>query len=137
MRIFKDGFIYKVITLDKAMEVYYTNSFELYVLHDDESESLIESEEALLEANEKGWSIGMPVGMLDTEDAKKVLDNRGFSVDNLWSVHDVHSKFECDGATAKSILHNTLNSEYIMQTINGVIADYIESITRQRIRKNG
>jgi hypothetical protein len=57
----KDGFVYLLVT-DKAKEVYASRVFELYALHEDESESLIESHEQLTEALEQGLEIGISIG---------------------------------------------------------------------------
>jgi hypothetical protein len=57
----KDGFVYLLVT-DKAKDVYASGVFELYALHEDESESLIESHEQLNEALEQGLHIGIGVG---------------------------------------------------------------------------
>lgn len=57
----KDGFVYLLVT-NKAKEVYTSGLFELYVLHDDDSESLIQSNEQLNEALEHALDIGISVG---------------------------------------------------------------------------
>jgi len=60
MRIIRDGFIWLGVT-DKAKEVYASGLFELYTLHEDGSESLIQSDEDLNEALENGLDIGIEV----------------------------------------------------------------------------
>ena len=57
----KDGFVYLLVT-DKAKDVYASRVFELYALHEDESESLIESREQLNKAIEQGLEIGIGLG---------------------------------------------------------------------------
>ena len=61
MRIVRDGFLWLGVT-DKAKEVYASGLFELYTLHEDGSESLIQSDEDLNEALENGLDIGIEVG---------------------------------------------------------------------------
>lgn len=61
MRIVRDGFVWLGVT-DKAKEVYASGMFELYTLHEDGSESLIQSDNDLNEALENGLDIGIEVG---------------------------------------------------------------------------
>lgn len=56
-----NGFVWLPIT-DKAKDVYKSGLFETYALHDDNTESLIESDEQLNEALEKGLTIAIEVG---------------------------------------------------------------------------
>jgi hypothetical protein len=57
------GFVWLLVT-NKAKEIYLNGLFELYVLHDDESESLVEGFTQLSEALENGLDIGISVGQL-------------------------------------------------------------------------
>jgi len=54
--------------------------------------------------------------------AKEVLKNNGYFVENLWHVNDVQDNFECDEETAQNILYWSMTSptviEYINETIN-------------------
>jgi len=58
-----DGFVWLIVT-NKAKEIYLNGLFELYILHDDESESLVEGFTQLSEALENGLDIGIEVGKL-------------------------------------------------------------------------
>lgn len=50
--------------------------------------------------------------------AKEVLRNAGYFVDNLWHVDDVKSRFECeDNEIAQNILYNALTNEHTMDQI--------------------
>ena len=59
---------------------------------------------------------------MTTKEAKEVLKNSGYFVDNLWHVNDVQENFDCDEETAQNILYWALSSptviEYINETIN-------------------
>jgi len=57
------GFVWLLVT-DKAKEIYQSGLFELYILHDDDSESLVEEFFQLNEALEDGLDIGISVGQL-------------------------------------------------------------------------
>ena len=61
MIITTDNFVWLNVT-NKAEDLY--DLFALYVLYDDESESLINSKEELIEALETGKTIGIEVGQL-------------------------------------------------------------------------
>ena len=52
------------------------------------------------------------------ENAKKVLKENGYFVDNLWHVDDVKSKFKCnDDNIAQGILDEALTNEATMEQI--------------------
>lgn len=61
MIVTTDNFVWLNVT-NKAEAIY--DWFDLYVLYDDESESLINSKEELIEALETGKTIGIEVGQL-------------------------------------------------------------------------
>ena len=51
-------------------------------------------------------------------EAKKVLKENGYFVDNLWHVDDVKSKFKCDDDdVAQEILNQALTNEATMEQI--------------------
>lgn len=57
--------------------------------------------------------------------AKLVLKQAGYFVDNLWHINDVQDRFECDdNDLAQSILHDALTNEYIVEKIFEQIWDY-------------
>jgi len=58
-----DGFVWLLIT-EKAKEVYVSGNFEVYALHDDGSESLIEEYDQLIEYQNQGLDFGIEVGFL-------------------------------------------------------------------------
>jgi hypothetical protein len=60
-KVLADGFVYLLVT-HKAAEVFHSGLFELYALHNDGSESLIETYAGLEEAMEMGEDIGIEVG---------------------------------------------------------------------------
>lgn len=63
MKVTADGFVWLLVT-EKAKEVFNSGLFSLFVLYDDDSESLIEEFEDLNKALENGLSIGIEVGHL-------------------------------------------------------------------------
>jgi len=65
MKAMKDGFVYKLVSSDKAKDIFSLGLFDLYVIHNDDSESLIDSINELNEALENGNEIGIPVGNIN------------------------------------------------------------------------
>lgn len=55
-----DGFVWLLVT-EKAKEIYSSGTFDLYVLHNDNSESLVESYAQINDAQECGLEIGIEV----------------------------------------------------------------------------
>jgi hypothetical protein len=64
MKVTADGFVWLLVT-EKAKEIFNSGLFSLFVLYDDDSESLIEEFEDLNKALENGLSIGIEVGHLN------------------------------------------------------------------------
>jgi hypothetical protein len=63
MKVTKDGFVWLVLNqfqIKKAFTV-----FELYILHDDDSETLIKSNKELIDAVNNNFIIGIEVGQLN------------------------------------------------------------------------
>lgn len=59
--------------------------------------------------------------------AKLVLKQAGYYVDNLWHVDDVKDRYECeDDETAQKILNLALTNDYTMEAINYSIKDLAE-----------
>lgn len=60
----RDSFVWLLVS-EKAKDIYNSGLFALYILYDDESETLVEEYEQLDEALEKGLTIGIEVGFLN------------------------------------------------------------------------
>jgi hypothetical protein len=61
---------------------------------------------------------------MTTEEAKEVLRNAGYYVDNLWCIEDVDAEITND--EKYDILDEVLTSEYIMEQINESIEVKVE-----------
>jgi len=64
IKVTKDNFIWKIVT-HKARQIYQANIFELYILHNDGSESLVESLDDIKFALLSNKQIGIEVGQLE------------------------------------------------------------------------
>lgn len=58
--------------------------------------------------------------------AKLVLKQAGYFVDNLWHINDVKDRFECNDDQAQDILHDALTNEYIVEKVFCQIIDFAE-----------
>jgi hypothetical protein len=67
---------------------------------------------------------------MTTEQAKEVLRNAGYYVDNLWSIHDVNDDSLTD-EQKMSALNMALTNDYIIGEINHGILVSIEIITEK------
>ena len=54
---------------------------------------------------------------MDIDKAKKVLEEAGYYVNNLWHVKDVQSKFSCSEDEAMDVLENALTSDSTFEAI--------------------
>lgn len=59
--------------------------------------------------------------------AKLVLKQAGYYVDNLWHVDDVKDRFDCNDDTAQNVLHDALTSEWTLEKIFEQISDFAET----------
>ena len=64
------------------------------------------------------------------EEAKNLLKENGYYVDNLWKIEDVKSRFECDDETAYDILDLALTNEATFEQIWFSIDEFIR-ITKE------
>lgn len=60
----RDSFVWLLVS-EKAKEIYNSGLFALYVLYDDDSETLVEEYEQLDDALANGLTIGIEVGFLN------------------------------------------------------------------------
>lgn len=75
MKITKDLFVWKVITHKQASDIFHLGIFDVFKLNEDGSESIIESEEELLEAYYEKAVIGIEVGKIDYLQANTIILN--------------------------------------------------------------
>lgn len=71
IKVTKDNFVWKIVN-EKAKEVYNSGLFDLYVLYDDDSESLILNDIELNKYLEQGLDIGIEVGFLKLEENENI-----------------------------------------------------------------
>jgi hypothetical protein len=118
MKKIVNDFVWLVVT-DKAKEIFSADLFQLYTLHDDGSEALIETYEDLNKSLENGLDIGIEVGHISTQDAKLTLESRGYFTENLWHIDDVKAYDETlTDDQCMEVLNEVMTSPYIMETIN-------------------
>ena len=67
MKVTIDGFVWKLVDGDRAKDIFALGLFELYLIHYDDSESLIETYVELNNAIENGSEIGIEVGYIGVE----------------------------------------------------------------------
>jgi hypothetical protein len=59
-----DGFVWLIVS-HKAKEVWSSGTFEMFILNDDGTESVVESYDDIEDAHECGLPIGIEVGRLE------------------------------------------------------------------------
>ena len=121
MKKIVNDFIWLVVT-DKAKEIFNADLFQLYTLHDDGSEALIETFEDLNVALGNGLDIGISLGHISTQEAKLTLESRGYFTRNLWHIDDVKIHNEClTDDECMDVLDEVMTSPRIMEEINYAI----------------
>lgn len=122
MKITKDGFIYKIVN-DKAIKIHMDELFPLFILNEDGSERLIENDSDLRYALDNNLPIAIEVGRVETNDAKEILTNNGYYTDNLWTIHDVMDKFDCNEEQAYKVLDSALQNGAMVAEIHFTISE--------------
>lgn len=51
------------------------------------------------------------------ENAKAVLREAGYFVDNLWRIEDAMDRHKCDAETAQEILYKALTNDWVVEQI--------------------
>ena len=121
MKKIVNDFVWLIVT-DKAKEIFNADLFQLYTLHDDGSEALIETFEDLNEALGNGLDIGIEVGRIATQDAKVALEFKGYYTGNLWHINDVRTHNETlTDEECMDVLNDVMTSPRIMEEISWAI----------------
>ena len=66
------------------------------------------------------------------EQAKQVLREAGYFVDNLWRIEDVQGNYNCTDEQAMEVLEGALFNDYVMETIFGVIDEEVFKVGIER-----
>lgn len=97
-----DGFVWLIVT-SKAKEVFTSGLFEVYELHEDDTESLIGSMDELSKVLERGGEIGIEGGHLYTREKVSFIDkakiiNLEFGVEDsdFWITFGDYSVHYCE-----------------------------------------
>lgn len=69
------------------------------------------------------------------EQAKQVLRDNGYYVDNLWSIEDVVSNFNCTDDEAQEVLDLALNNDATREQIWYAINYHAEEIGLTRVEE--
>ena len=136
MKITKDGFIWKLIDFNEAKVIVSSGALEVFALWENDVETLIENYEDIINFAEAGAEFGIEVGTITDNQAKEVLENKGYFTDNLWCVADVKGKFECDDETAQRVLKNAFNNDATYEQIWMSIDCAGESFDLVRVEEN-
>lgn len=65
------------------------------------------------------------------EEAKQILKQNGYYVDNLWSIEDVKGNHNMDDDDAYEVLDRAMNSEYIVSNIFEIIEEEVVQIKNE------
>jgi hypothetical protein len=65
MKITQDDFVWKILTKNQAKFIFISGIFDLYLLFDDESDTLVESIEEIDTAAKNGLQLAIEVGFYE------------------------------------------------------------------------
>ena len=125
MKITKDLFVWKIITHKQASDIFHLSIFDVFKLNEDGSESMIESEEELLEAYYEKAVMGIEVGKIDLHEVAEKTDLLSI----FWNKQDIDycSKVMLDiELTEDQISEIKYNIEQSFDAENGINWDVIK-----------
>jgi hypothetical protein len=109
IKVTNDGYVWCIVTY-AAPVLFSSGAMSIYELHDDDTESRIETHEDLQRALESGNPIGIDVGFLYTnKEVKDALRRNGYHTESLWHVSDVMDRYECDELEAYELLTDAID----------------------------
>jgi len=73
---------------------------------------------------------------MNIKQSKELLESNGYYVGNLWSVDDVHSRYECTNEVAQEILNKALTNEATMEQVWLLIDIYAKQILTNKMEEN-
>lgn len=133
MKITRNLFIWKIVT-EKVTEIFSSGLFEVYALHEDDSESLVDDILKLKEFQEQGLEFGIEVGYFKIDE---ILRKSG-RVAITWSYPDVvwccsNLNVELSDKEIKKVLSNLADYHDADIGINWqVINENIERVLTER-----
>lgn len=70
---------------------------------------------------------------IDIENAKQVLRENGYFVDNLWQTCDVKNSYECTEQEAYNVLYEVFDTDNVQQEISEMIWHIAETMNLKQI----
>jgi hypothetical protein len=132
IKVTKDGWVWKIVK--NPRKLFSSSEIELYVLHDDDTESLVECIEDINYADEYGLGIGISVGYVHTEyDMIYILKERGYYTEALWSVRDITDKYDCTIEQAYNCIRWA--TDRLLPEMHESIASYMETYLKINPKK--
>jgi hypothetical protein len=109
IKVTNDGYVWCIVTY-AAPVLFSSGAMSIYELHDDDTESRIETHEDLQRALESGNPIGIDVGYLyKHSDIQAYLKSKGYHVEALWHVSDATERYGCNEEEAYELLDRAIN----------------------------
>ena len=65
MKITKDNFVWKILTLEEAEAIFEENIFEVFTLYPDDSEKLVTDIQNIISTVDSGLELGIEVGKFE------------------------------------------------------------------------
>lgn len=68
----EDNYVWEIINYKKAMEIFASDKEDIFILYDDDTEGLVNSEDELMKAIERGCTLGIGLGFVSRE--KEIME---------------------------------------------------------------
>lgn len=75
------------------------------------------------------------VNEVQTEQAKDILKNLGYAVDNLWHISEIKDQYNCTDEEAFKVLNGALKNSAIMEEIRFAIGMHADNEKLEKIVK--
>lgn len=131
VRITPEGVVYQKCDTQEAWDTFTQEpkGMDVYALHDDGSESLIENENDF----DKTKEYGMELGEIPLNIAKAILEHNGYAIDSLWMDTDLTEHYNCSSEEALNVINSELDNDYIKGEIRASINQEIENKGFERL----
>ena len=101
----EDNFVWKVLSKEEAMAIFTVGRTELYAIHDDDSETLIEGDEDLERAFNDGLKVAIEVGHVPATQLKPQIFKAFLDyVNNYLTVDAFAEAYGLDYSTALALI---------------------------------
>lgn len=90
----------------------------------------------IVEAKKQGMIMTESCDLDEVEEAKNLLEEKGYFTGNLQHYSDIEARFSCNRTEAKKVLQNSFDGEYISGEINIAIQETASALGFEEVEED-